>query len=92
VKRFQRFKDMTSDYRFVDSIDRAEKDYLNALEAVEKQNGFVFWNHPGPPGKYDSLTLYKEHKEVIEKGLAPWYRSIRLGRLLAGGFPMVPGL
>jgi hypothetical protein len=68
-ERFQRFKDITSDYHFVDSIDRAEKDYLNALNAVEKQNGFVFWNHPGPPGKYDSLTLYDEHIELFEQGL-----------------------
>ncbi len=67
--RFERFKSATSDYRFVDSIDRKHKDYILALEAVKKQNGFVFWNHPGPPGKYDSLILYDEHKELIEKGL-----------------------
>ncbi len=67
--RFQRFKAATSDYQYVDSIDTHHKDYMLALEAVEKQQGFVFWNHPGPPGKYDSLTLYEEHKELIEKGL-----------------------
>lgn len=67
--RFQRFKAMTSDYRFVDSIDRHHKDYMLALEAVEKQEGFVFWNHPGPPGKYDSLILYDEHIKLIKKGL-----------------------
>jgi len=67
--RFRRFKAATSDYQYVDSIDQHHKDYMLALEAVERQNGFVFWNHPGPPGKYDSLTLYDEHKELIEKGL-----------------------
>lgn len=67
--RFQLFKDITGDYRFVDSIDRNHQDYLLALEEVEKQKGFVFWNHPGPPGKYDSLRIYPEHLELIKKGL-----------------------
>lgn len=68
-ERFQKFKHITGDYTFVDSIDRHHKDYVNALEAVKAQDGFVFWNHPGPPGKYDSLTIYPEHLEIIEKGL-----------------------
>lgn len=67
--RFQRFKAMTGDYAYIDSIDRSDKDYLLAMEAVKKQDGFTFWNHPGPPGKYDSLTIYPEHIELIEKGL-----------------------
>lgn len=67
--RFDRFKNITGDYAYVDSIDRNHKDYMLALEAVKEQDGFVFWNHPGPPGKYDSLTIYPEHLEIIEKGL-----------------------
>ena len=67
--RFQRFKDITGDWAFVDSIDRAGKDYVNALNAVKAQNGFVFWNHPGPPGKYDTLRIYDEHLELISSGL-----------------------
>lgn len=67
--RFEKFKTMTGDWSFVDSIDRADKDYLNALKAVKKQSGFVFWNHPGPPGKYDTLVIYDEHLELINQGL-----------------------
>ncbi len=67
--RFARFKEKTSDYAFVDSIDRNHQDYLLALEAVREQEGFVFWNHPGPPGAYDSLTLYQEHIDLFESGL-----------------------
>lgn len=67
--RFKRFKAMTGDYAFVDSIDRHHQDYLIAMEAVKAQDGFSFWNHPGPPGKYDSLTIYPEHLDLIKKGL-----------------------
>ena len=67
--RFEKFKNITGDWAFVDSIDRADKDYINALNAVKKQKGIVFWNHPGPPGKYDTLKLYEEHIELIEKDL-----------------------
>lgn len=67
--RFDRFKSMTADYAFVDSIDNNYQDYKLALQEVERQDGFVFWNHPGPPGKYDSLTLYPEHVELFESGL-----------------------
>ena len=67
--RFQQFKEMTGDWAFVDSIDRNHQDYLAALEAVKEQQGFVFWNHPGPPGKYDTLVIHDEHIELIEAGL-----------------------
>lgn len=67
--RFENFKNKTGDWAFIDSIDRNHKDYLLALEAVAAQNGFVFWNHPGPPGKYDSLQIYPEHLDLVKKGL-----------------------
>ena len=67
--RFAAFKEITGDYQFVDSIDRNHKDYLEALETVRDQDGFVFWNHPGPPGQYDSLIIYQEHLDIIQSGL-----------------------
>lgn len=67
--RFKQFKEITGDWAYVDSIDRKHQDYLEALDEVKTQHGFVFWNHPGPPGKYDSLTIYDVHKDLIEKGL-----------------------
>ena len=67
--RFKQFKEITGDYAYVDSIDRAHQDYLEAIASVQNQRGFVFWNHPGPPGKYDTLNIYDEHLDLIKRGL-----------------------
>ncbi len=67
--RFAEFKERTYVGALMDSLDRTEKEYMKSLEVANQQGGFVFWNHPGPPGKYDTLPLYDEHKELIEMGL-----------------------
>ena len=61
---------------YLDSIDHQHQDYLLALEEAVRQNGFVFWNHPGwAPQAKGGIKLWDVHRELIQKG---WIRGIEV--------------
>ena len=52
-----------------DSEELDQPDYLDALRAAQKQNAFIFWNHPGWDAQQPDTTLWwAEHTKIWEQG------------------------
>ena len=53
-----------------DSDELDQKDYMDAFRAAQKQNAFLFWNHPGWDAQQPDTTLwFSEHTKLLEQGL-----------------------
>ena len=46
-----------------------QKDFWDAMRAAQKQNAFIFWNHPGWDAQQPDTTLWwPEHTKILEQG------------------------
>ena len=53
-----------------DSEGLDQKDWMDALRAAQKQNAFIFWNHPGWDAQQPDTTLWwAEHTKIFEQGM-----------------------
>jgi len=51
-----------------DELD--QEDYMDAFLSAQKQNAFIFWNHPGWDAQQPDTTLWwPEHTKLLEQGL-----------------------
>ena len=52
-----------------DSEALDQQDWADALRAAQKQNAFIFWNHPGWDAQQPDTTLWwAEHTKILEMG------------------------
>ena len=56
---------------FLDDCDALDKkEYMDAFLAAQKQNAFIFWNHPGWDAQQPDTTLWwPEHTKLLEQGM-----------------------
>ena len=53
-----------------DSDELDQREYMDAFKAAQKQNAFIFWNHPGWDAQQPDTTLWwPEHTKLLEQGL-----------------------
>ena len=53
-----------------DSEPLDQKDFWDAMRAAQKQNAFIFWNHPGWDAQQPDTTLWwPEHTKIWEQGM-----------------------
>jgi len=53
-----------------DSDELDQREYMDAFRAAQKQNAFIFWNHPGWDAQQPDTTLWwPEHTKLFEQGL-----------------------
>jgi len=51
-----------------DELD--QKEWMDAFRAAQKQNAFIFWNHPGWDSQQPDTTLWwAEHTKMLEQGV-----------------------
>ncbi|MBN2682871.1 MAG: histidinol-phosphatase [Bacteroidales bacterium] len=56
---------------FIDDINRLEKpDFMDVVNEVKNQNGFLIWNHPGWKAQQPDTTQWFEiHTKLLEMGI-----------------------
>ncbi|MCL1974230.1 MAG: Sb-PDE family phosphodiesterase [Bacteroidetes bacterium] len=53
-----------------DSDELDQPDYMDAFRAAQKQDAFIFWNHPGWDAQQPDTTLwFPEHTRLLEQGM-----------------------